>query len=56
MPNRAADALVMAAARNAVPRLFAEIDRLRAGVPVLGDVGDGGAVTWHGAPPSPSAR
>jgi hypothetical protein len=30
MPNKAADAQLMAAARNALPRLFAEIDALRA--------------------------
>lgn len=42
MPNRAADARLAAGAVNAVPLLFAEIDRLRAssrGVPILGTVG-----------------
>jgi NADPH-dependent ferric siderophore reductase len=41
MPNKAPDAQLMAAARNALPRLFAEIDELcaqRRGVPVLGEV------------------
>lgn len=41
-----------AAARNALPRLFAQIDRLRAGVPVVGDVVECGRVTWRRAPPS----
>jgi hypothetical protein len=49
MPNKLADAQLAAAARNALPLLFAEIDRLRArlGVPVLGDVVDGGRVVWR---------
>ena len=42
MPNKGPDAELMAAARNALPRLFAEIDALRAGqrrtIPVLGEV------------------
>jgi hypothetical protein len=41
MPRGLADAQLMAAARYALPRLFAEIDELRArtrGVPVLGTV------------------
>ena len=54
-PNTAADARLMAAAKNALPRLFAEIDRRSAGLPVLGKVGDGGRITWHGAPPAASA-
>jgi hypothetical protein len=40
--GKVADAELMAAAHNALPRLFAEIDELRAktrGVPVLGTVG-----------------
>jgi hypothetical protein len=51
MPNRAADAELAAAARNALPRLFAEIDELRrrVGVPILGDVVDGGRVVWRRA-------
>lgn len=45
LPNRLEDAELMAAARNALPRLFAEIDELRARarprrtIPILGTVG-----------------
>jgi hypothetical protein len=42
-------AQLAAAARNALPVLFAEIDKLRArlGVRVLGDVVDDGRVVWR---------
>ena len=49
-PNKAADARLMAAAKNALPRLFREIDRRSAGLPVLGKVGEGGRITWTGRP------
>ena len=41
MPNKGPDAELMAAARNALPRLFAEIDELRArrAIRVVGTVG-----------------
>lgn len=45
MPNKGPDAELMVAARNALPRLFAEIDELRRRaaprrtIPILGSVG-----------------
>ncbi len=47
-------AQLAAAAGNALPVLFAEIDRLRGAraVPVVGTVGEGGVVTWRGTPPA----
>jgi hypothetical protein len=58
MPNRLVDAQLMAAARNALPHLFREIDRVRTellgrmpAIPVLGEIGDGGRVAWRGEPP-----
>ena len=39
------------AAMNALPRLFAELDRLSRGVPVVVDVVKGGRVAWRGETP-----
>jgi hypothetical protein len=53
-PNRLEDAQLAAAAVNALPRLWQEIDRLRAGVPVLGVVEDGRVAWTVRAPVAPN--
>lgn len=54
LPNRLEDARLAAAAVNALPVLFAALDRLTRGVPVLGDVVEGGRVVWRGSAPTTS--
>ncbi len=51
MPNRIEDARLMAAMREAVPRLFRALDQARGAVPVLGEVREDGRVTWRGRAP-----
>lgn len=49
--NDTSDAALITAMHEALPRLFREIDKLRRGVPVVGDVVDGGRIAWRRAPP-----
>jgi hypothetical protein len=57
LPNRLADARLMAAARNALPLLFRALDDARTAraVPILGTVGPDGAIRWRDSAPGPVA-